>query len=262
MRGRSAVFCFHDIAAGAALREIPVTHRPYVLEPAEFRAAALAIRATGRRSVPVAELVRDLAGGTVSLTFDDGWASDYTEALPVLRELGMRATFFVVPSLIETPGYVTWSQLREMVSAGMEIGSHSMTHPFMDELDPAGVAREFGDSKAALEGRLGCPVRSASLPRGSEPREFRRVLADLGYRAFCTSRVGWWYPGNDPLVVPRVGVRRGTSLESVSAIAAGTPRALWTMQAIDGVKNLVKRCIGRRGWARLRTPVLVAREYL
>ena len=120
MRGRAAVFCFHDLVPDAALSEIPATHRPYVVSPADFRAHLLAIRGTGRRSVPVSELVEDLGGGSVALTFDDGCQSDYTEAFPALRELGMRATFFVVPSFVGQPGYVDWSQLREMVAAGME----------------------------------------------------------------------------------------------------------------------------------------------
>jgi peptidoglycan/xylan/chitin deacetylase (PgdA/CDA1 family) len=149
-----------------------------------------------------------------------------------------------------------------MVAAGMEIGSHSMTHPFMDTLDAAGVEREFGESKAIIESRLGCPVRSASLPRGSEPREFRSVLAHLGYKAFCTSRVGWWHPGSDAFLVPRVGVRRGTPIETVAAITTGEPRALWRMQAVEAAKNAVKRCVGRRGWARLRAPILALREHL
>jgi peptidoglycan/xylan/chitin deacetylase (PgdA/CDA1 family) len=262
MRGRAAVFCFHDLLGREAIADVPVGHRPYVLEPAEFRARLEAIRTTGRRPVSVTDLVHDWAGGTVALTFDDGRASDYTDAFPVLRELGFRATFFVIAGLVDTPGHVTWAQLREMVASGMEVGSHSMTHPFMDALDPDGVAREFGESKTLLEARLGCPVRAASLPRGSEPREFRRVLAQLGYRAFCTSRVGWWYPGSDALLVPRVAVRRGMPIETVAAIAAGEPRALMRMQAVEAAKNVVKRCIGRRGWSTLRAPILALREHL
>lgn len=262
MTGRTAVFCFHDLAGPDGLARVPRGHRPYVLEPEEFRAYLQAMHATGRRAVTIAELVRDWGGGTLALTFDDGWASDYLHAFPALRELEIRATFFVVPSLVGTAGYVGWNQLREMVAGGMEVGSHSMTHPFMDELDAAGVEREFGESKAMIESRLGCAVHSASLPRGSEPKEFRATLRRLGYKAFCTSRVGWWQAGADPLVVPRIGVRRGTPIEAVAAIADGEARALWRMQAVEAAKDVVKRCIGRRGWTRLREPILALKEHL
>jgi len=262
MGARTAVFCFHDLLPDDAAARVTATHLPYVLGPEEFRTYLLAIKATERRAIPVSELIFDLAGGTVVLTFDDGCASDYREAYPALRELGMRATFFVVPSYVGTPGYVTWAELREMVAGGMEIGSHSLTHPFMDALDESGVAREFGQSKAILEDRLGCAVTAASLPRGSEPKSFRGVLRDLGYAAFCTSRVGWWYPGTNPFVIPRIGVRRGTAIDEVAAITAGAPRALWRMQGVDAAKSAVKRVVGRRGWSRLRAPILALKERL
>lgn len=260
MRPRAAVFCLHDIVPTDRLDDVPVTHRPYALSPEEFRAHLMAVLPTARRALPVGMVPGELAGGFFSLTFDDGSASDYTEAFPVLDELGLRATFFVVPTLVDTPGFVTWGQLREMVAAGMEIGSHSMTHPFLHRLDAAGVRREFGDSKAVLEDRLGAPVRTASLPRGWEPPEFETVLGELGYRVFCTSRAGWWYPGGRPLAMPRVAVRRGMATDEFAAIAAGERRALWRIQAVEAAKNAAKACLGAEGWQRLRAPLLALRE--
>ena len=256
MRPRAAVFYFHDIVPAARLAEVPATHRPYALPPEEFRAYALAASQLARRSIPVSQVPGDLGGGFYSFTFDDGHASDYTEAFPVLQEIGLRATFFVVPTLVDTPGYVTWPQLREMVAGGMEIGSHSLTHPFVDRLDEAGLRCEFGESKAIIEDRLGLAVYAASLPRGWEPPAMKPVLESLGYRVFCTSRVGWWHPGNEPLAVPRIAVRQGMPLEVFAAIANAERQALWSLQAIELVKNTVKACLGRGGWARLRAPLL------
>jgi peptidoglycan/xylan/chitin deacetylase (PgdA/CDA1 family) len=260
MRPRAAVFCLHDIVPTDRLDAVPVTHRPYALSPEEFRAHLMAIAPSGVRALPVGMVPGEMAGGFFCLTFDDGSASDYTEAYPVLRELGMRATFFIVPTLVETPGYVTWAQLREMVAGGMEIGSHSMTHPFLHKLDADGVRREFGDSKDAIEQRLGSAVRTASLPRGWEPPEFEPVLSQLGYRVFCTSRCGWWYPGGRALAMPRVAIRRGMASEEFASIAAGERRALWRMQAIETAKNAAKACLGADGWQRLRAPLLALRE--
>lgn len=260
MRARSVVFGFHDLVPAARLAAVPVGHRPYAIDPEDFRAYLIALQRGERRVVPVGQLAGELAGGVVSLTFDDGWESDYTEAFRVLRELRLRATFFVVPTLVDTPGYVGWHQLREMVAAGMEVGSHSLTHPFMHRLSPAEVAHEFGESKRLIEDRLRQPVRSASLPRGWEPSEFEGVLRELGYRVFCTSRVGWWYPGGRALAMPRVIVRRGLSVDEFVAIAAAGPRALWRLQVTEGAKGLAKRCLGVRGWGRLRAPLLALRE--
>lgn len=260
MRPRAAVFCLHDIVPAERLPEVPVTHRPYALTPAEFRALLMATLGGARRAVTVSQVPGELGGGFFCLTFDDGCESDYTEAFPVLSELGMRATFFVVPTLVETKGYVTWRQLREMVAGGMEIGSHSMTHPFLHDLDEDGVRREFGDSKMAIEDRLGQAVRSASLPRGWEPPRFEEALGELGYRVFCTSRVGWWYPGGRALRMPRVAIRRGIEPEEFTSIVNAEPRSLWRMQAVEAAKNAAKACLGNGGWQRLRAPLLALRE--
>jgi len=256
MRPRAAVFAFHDIVPASRLADVPPTHRPYALDPREFRVLVLAAADSPRRGVPVSHVPGELGGGFFSLTFDDGAASDYEQAFPVLAELGLRATFFVVPTRIDTPGHVTWVQLREMLAAGMEIGSHSMTHPFLDGLDAAGLRREFGDSKHLLEDRLGAPVRAASLPRGWEPPGLAGVLTELGYRVFCTSRVDWWHPGDAPLSMPRIGVRRGMLVEEFAAIVEAERGALWRLRTVEVAKYAAKACLGRRGWNRLRTPLL------
>ena len=138
----------------------------------------------------------------------------------------------------------------------MEIGSHSLTHPFVDQLNEAGLRREFGDSKAIIEERLGAAVHAASLPRGWEAPHMEPVLAALGYRVFCTSRVGWWHPGDRPLLMPRVAVRHGMTVEDFTAILNAERRVLWRLQAIEAGKDVAKACLGRREWAALRAPIL------
>ena len=260
MRARAAIFCLHDVVTPERLADVPVGHRPYALTPEELRALLVEASRTKRRAITVSAVPGELGGAFYALTFDDGAASDYDVAYPILRELGLRATFFVVPTLVDTVGYVTWAQLREMVAAGMEVGSHSLTHPFVNTLDRAGLEREFGESKRILESRLGLAIRSASLPRGWEPPGMRDVLRELGYRVFCTSRVAWWYPGGDPLAMPRIAIRRSTKLEDFATIANAAPRALWRMQAVEVAKNAAKACLGVHGWQRLRAPLLALKE--
>src|SRR5207247_5720692 len=231
VRARAAVFVFHDVVPAERLAAVPVTHLPYALPCEDFRAFLLAARASVRRPVPAGHVPEELGGLFYSLTFDDGHASNYNEAFPALMELGLRATFFVVPTLVGTSGHVAWSQLREMVAAGMEIGSHSLTHPFLDRLDAGELEREFGESKAIIEDRLGGAVRAASLPRGGRvPAGLEGILGRLGYRVFCTSRADWWHPRDPPLAVPRVAAYPGMPIEQFAAILNAAPRALWRLQ--------------------------------
>jgi peptidoglycan/xylan/chitin deacetylase (PgdA/CDA1 family) len=260
MTPRAAVFCLHDVVAAERLGAVAATHRPYALTPDELRAYLVQARASSRRALTTGQVPDELGGGFYALTFDDGAASDYAVVFPALRELGLRATFFVVPTFVDTTGHVTWAQLREMVAAGMEIGSHSLTHPFVSALDQAGLVREFGDSKAMLEDRLGTAVVSASLPRGWSPPDLPSVLRELGYRVFCTSRVDWWHPGGDPLAMPRIAVRRGMTVEAFTAVLEATPRALWRLQAIEAAKNAAKSVLGVHGWQWVRAPLLTLRE--
>lgn len=257
---RSAIFCFHDVVPAAELPRVPPGHRPYVLTAEELRSLLRAGADTDRRSVPVGQLLDEVGGGVYALTFDDGRHSDYTEAFPALRELGLRATFFVIAGNVDSPGYVRWAELREMVAAGMEIGSHSMTHPFLDQLPADRITTEYRDSKALLEDRLGVAVTVASLPRGWAPPGVGGLLARVGYRMFCTSRVGWWRRGDDVLDLPRVGVRRGMTAEEFGAIVEGRGRALWRLRTIDAAKNLGKGWLGSGGWQRLREPLLGLRH--
>jgi peptidoglycan/xylan/chitin deacetylase (PgdA/CDA1 family) len=256
MRARAAIFYFHDVAPADRLAAMPATHRPYVLSPEEFRAFLLAARDSPRRAVTAGQVPGNLVGGFYCLTFDDGLVSDYEIAFAVLCELGLRATFFVVPTLVDTPGYVTWAHLREMVAAGMEVGSHSLTHPFVDALPEDALAHEFGESKRLLETRLGLPVHSASLPRGWEPPQLRPVLVRLGYRVFCNSRVAWWHPGDDALAMPRIAIRHGMDVEDFTAILNAERRALWRLQTVEALKNAGKALLGREAYGRLRAPLL------
>jgi len=177
MRRRAAVFCLHDIVRDEHLADVAATHRPYALAPAEFRAHLMAAHAASLRTVVVGQIPQELGDPFFSLTFDDGCLSDYTEAFPALRELGMRATFFVVPTLVGAPGHVSWAQLREMAAAGMEIGSHSLTHPFLHQLDAAGLRHEFGQSRAILAAsRLG----AAGAGRGPGRSRIPRLLQQPG----------------------------------------------------------------------------------
>ncbi len=88
--------------------------------------------------------------GLVSLTFDDGWGSIYTNAIPLLDAHGYKSTQYIVSGFIDTPSYMTSAMLNSMFSDGQEIASHTVTHPDLTTLTGAQLVTELHDSQAFL----------------------------------------------------------------------------------------------------------------
>jgi len=104
----------------------------------------------------------------LSITFDDGWATDHDIARPVLERFGLHATHYVITGSIDDTavGYMTAEQVCALADAGEEIGSHTVTHPYLTHLSPSEQASELAGSRNALEGLLGGPVVQFALPYG------------------------------------------------------------------------------------------------
>jgi peptidoglycan/xylan/chitin deacetylase (PgdA/CDA1 family) len=138
----------------------------------------------------------------VRLTFDDGNVSDATIALPALTERGLTATFFLVVGRIGRPGFTSADDVRELLEAGMEIGSHGMAHRAWRHLPAAELRSEVLDARAALEAYVGLPVRAAACPFGAYDRRVLRALRAAGFERVFTSDgglatpSGWLQPRN------------------------------------------------------------------
>ena len=125
----------------------------------------------------------------VAVTFDDGWRDNHTYALPVLAELGIPATFFVVSGPmagVAAERRMTPDMLRELVAAGMEIGAHTRTHPNLATLSDARLNEEIGGCKADLEDLVGQPIRHLAYPGGRFSDAVVRCVERHGFHAACS----------------------------------------------------------------------------
>jgi peptidoglycan/xylan/chitin deacetylase (PgdA/CDA1 family) len=155
----------------------------------------------------------------VAVTFDDGYRDFYREAFPILTKYNLTATVYVVPTFAdgEHTGphgeeYMSWSELREINAHGVQIGSHTMTHPKLYSLLPSQINGEIRQSKDLIQERLGISVHSFAYPFAFPEQDegFVRILRDLlranGYRTGVCTIIGRARLGHDCLFFPRLPV--------------------------------------------------------
>jgi peptidoglycan/xylan/chitin deacetylase (PgdA/CDA1 family) len=166
----------------------------------------------------------------IVLTFDDGYADLIEEAAPIMIEQGFPATAFVTTGWLRgvqryaagTPPdrMLWWSQLAELSSAGVEVAAHSHSHPQLDQIPEPRLRVELAASRRLLEDRLGHSVCSFAYPFGYSTKRVRAVARETGYlqAAVVTNAVAG--SACDPFGVPRLTIRRSTSLAAFARVAS------------------------------------------
>jgi peptidoglycan/xylan/chitin deacetylase (PgdA/CDA1 family) len=207
------VLCYHAVVEGEPQR---LAVRRSVLER-QLRSLLL----RGWTSVGAAEAVAG-RGRVFHVTFDDAYRS-VNDVLPLLDGLGVRSTIFPatafardgrafdVPELRDDAranpdafATMDWDALRAACAAGVEIGSHTVSHPHLPQLPDDELARELRDSKAHLEAEVGRPCRFLAYPYGHHDERVRRAARRAGYEAAFA--VGG--RAADPFCFPRLAVYR------------------------------------------------------
>ncbi len=105
--------------------------------------------------------------GIVSITFDDGWADQYINAYPLLKQYNFPATFYLVASFINTPDYMTATQAKSLRTNGSELGSHSYSHLNLTTLNSTQLTRETSTAKNRLIQLVGAPIENFASPYGA-----------------------------------------------------------------------------------------------
>jgi len=138
------------------------------------------------------------------ITFDDGVEDNYTYAYPILKSYGYPATIFLIASTVDTQGWLGWAQIQEMEQGGITFGSHTLTHPYLPNLDPQKIRSEVRESKKILERNLGHPVHVMAYPTGGFTEEIKEIVRQEGYVAACTTNRGYDRSNKDLYEVKRI----------------------------------------------------------
>lgn len=175
------------------------------------------------RVLPLDEAVVRLRDGTlprraVALTFDDGYASVAETAWPLLRERGLPATLFMVTAGLVGPMRFPWDaghpdpgrlrlstpdELLAVAAEGLDLGSHTVTHPWLPGLEPAVLRQELLESRTRLESLLGRDVRSIAYPTGGWSAQVRAAARAAGYTIGVTVDRGTNTARTDALALRR-----------------------------------------------------------
>lgn len=166
----------------------------------EARRFWLPVDVFARTLVVADELERD-AGVEIRFTFDDGNASDYLYALPLLLAGQRSATFFICAGLIGQPGYLDAGQLREIAAAGMTIGSHGYEHRNWRVASDRDLDHELKGGKRAIEALVDQPIVIASTPFGAIDRRVVDAAATAGFKSLFASSGG--FATGDSGLIPR-----------------------------------------------------------
>jgi peptidoglycan/xylan/chitin deacetylase (PgdA/CDA1 family) len=125
----------------------------------------------------------------IVISLDDGYASHYTAALPILARLGWPAVLNLKVDALDQ-GELGEEQVEEMMAAGWEIGAHTVTHPDLTTLSGAELDAEVSGSKRALERRLGTEIDFFCYPSGRYDEETIAAVEDAGFVGATTTESG------------------------------------------------------------------------
>ncbi len=229
------IYMYHSV------RETPVNPQAAELSvrPAEFEKQLRYFNSRHFKTVFASELagLDPRNSRYAALTFDDGYADNYTEVFPLLKKYNCKATIFVISSLIGVDGYLSADQIREMTQSGLvSIQSHTVTHyPLaMGNLVYEEVDLELGQSKLDIEKISGIKVDAVAMPNGS----YDETVLDIAKKYYSVIFTGTDlrpYHSGELRDIHRVGIYRRHSIDDVRRMTGS--RGLYLLK--QGLKKLL-----------------------
>jgi peptidoglycan/xylan/chitin deacetylase (PgdA/CDA1 family) len=153
------------------------------ISPRRFAQQLRWLSRTGR-VVTLEETLNEARRGAIALTFDDGYRDNLTVALPLLEEYGVPMTLFVVAGFVDSDGYLSEAELREIANHPLiTIGSHGLWHRHFTRLSSDEARFELVESKRLLEETTERPVDLLAWPYGECSADVEQLAGECGYRA-------------------------------------------------------------------------------
>ena len=185
----------------------------------EFSSQMQALKADGWHAVTLDQLEAYWTKGVplgpgrpIVISFDGGYASQYTNAVPVLKQLGwVGVENLELNGLAPSDGGLSESQVRGLISAGWELDTQGIGGTDLITLDPASMQQEVASARQLLRSRYGVPGNWFSYPAGHYDAAVIAAVRSAGFVGSTTVIPGWARPQDDRFRLPRLQVHSGTS---------------------------------------------------
>jgi peptidoglycan/xylan/chitin deacetylase (PgdA/CDA1 family) len=209
------ILMYHVIAAPPAGAPFPGLYVPQ----AEFAAQMHVLKSAGWHPVTLDQLrsywqhgARLPAGKPIVLTFDNGYFSQYSHALPVLKRMGWVADENIqLAGLPPSQGGLTPPQVKAMIASGWELDTQGISHADLIALNPTQLHYEVATARARLRRLYGVPVNWFCYPSGHYNATVIAAVRAAGFVGSTTVVPGWAQPATDSYRLPRLRVLNGTS---------------------------------------------------
>jgi peptidoglycan/xylan/chitin deacetylase (PgdA/CDA1 family) len=194
--------------------------RDLSVSPQNFEAQLRYLQQEGYQTVSLYDLVLHLTIGKelperpIVLTFDDGYADAYSQALPLLQRFGFTGTFFLTSASIDAndPAFLSWASVQEMHAAGMDMEAHSYDHSDLRNRGYQFLVYQTLGPKEAVEARTGEKCRFFSYPSGRYDDHVIDVLKSAHYWGAVVVEQGATHTTDGLFTLRRVRIQGGDAL--------------------------------------------------
>jgi peptidoglycan/xylan/chitin deacetylase (PgdA/CDA1 family) len=210
------ILMYHVLGVPSSAQKYP----ELFVAPQDFAAQMEWLAARGYHAVTLGQVFRywrvgiALPAKPIVLSFDDGYLSDYTVAMPTLRQYGWAGVLNLIVNSVR-PGDITAGQVRALISAGWEIDAHTITHADLPPLGPAQLRQEVAGSRMDLRKEFGQPVAFFCYPVGHYDARVIAAVRAAGYLGATTENPGLARP-SQAFTLPRIRIDYG---DGVSGLA-------------------------------------------
>lgn len=265
---RVPILMYHSISPHASSR-----FKPFTVSPSLLADHLAYLQRNGYTSLTITQFVNACTRGealperSVVLTFDDGFADFYDNALPLLKRHRFVATLYVVTGFVNGTSrwlrregetgrvMLGWDQLKDIAAHGIECAAHSHSHRQLDTLSPQVTKMEIIQSKLLLEHHLGQPVWSFAYPFGYYDAVIKQQVREAGFTSACAIKYRLNDLSGDPFALVRQMVAHDTDVDALEALLTrdgasmtrriytrvGVPLWRWARRSSASVAHLLPR---------------------